>query len=130
MFYYLLNYPFHSYSLPGSPKGAKENLESILKVLPHALDLATGGSGKLVHAALGSVRENGNGTKQKDVDVLLATAVVPSIPNLVGDHQPHQHHHHQHHHSHAGGHVAPQSRTALSKDPSIAGKKISVKNYA
>ncbi|ORY03538.1 hypothetical protein K493DRAFT_311686 [Basidiobolus meristosporus CBS 931.73] len=36
-------------TLPGSPKAAIENLEAIVRGLPHALDLASGGSGKSVH---------------------------------------------------------------------------------
>lgn len=104
------------FSLPGSPKGSKENLESLLKVLPHALDLATGGSGKVVHAALGSAREIGT---QKDTEVLSATTTV-ALPNLVGESNQHQHHHHHHEHSH--GHSPPKSRTMLSQDPSVAGK--------
>ena len=41
------------FTVPGSPKGAVENVEALLKLLPHALDLASGGSGKKVHAAMG-----------------------------------------------------------------------------
>ncbi|KAK9728912.1 hypothetical protein K7432_000734 [Basidiobolus ranarum] len=36
-------------TLPGSPKAAIENLEAVIRGLPHAVDLATGGSGKSVH---------------------------------------------------------------------------------
>ncbi|KAJ3029899.1 UNVERIFIED_CONTAM: hypothetical protein HDU68_010786 [Siphonaria sp. JEL0065] len=41
-------------TLPGSPKGATENLTALLKVLPHAIDLASGGlnAGEATHAAM------------------------------------------------------------------------------
>lgn len=32
-------------NLPGSPKAAKENLETLIRVLPHALELLSGASG-------------------------------------------------------------------------------------
>ncbi|KAI6040445.1 hypothetical protein EDC04DRAFT_2894173 [Pisolithus marmoratus] len=43
-------------TLPGSTKAVRENLDSLLSncILDHALDLIKGGSGKIVHAALGS----------------------------------------------------------------------------
>ncbi|KAI6127386.1 hypothetical protein EDD16DRAFT_1702467 [Pisolithus croceorrhizus] len=43
-------------TLPGSTKAVRENLDALLSngVLDHALDLIKGGSGKAVHAALGS----------------------------------------------------------------------------
>lgn len=36
-------------TLPGSPKGAKENLEALLEVLPHALRLSSGESSRKLH---------------------------------------------------------------------------------
>lgn len=36
-------------TLPGSPKGSKENLEALLPVLPHALKLALGASSRSLH---------------------------------------------------------------------------------
>jgi gephyrin len=37
-------------TVPGSPKGAKENLEALLPILPHALKLASGESSRQLHA--------------------------------------------------------------------------------
>ncbi|KAJ3068082.1 hypothetical protein HDU98_008766 [Podochytrium sp. JEL0797] len=39
-------------TLPGSPKGATENLTALLKVIPHAVELNTGGSGETTHTAM------------------------------------------------------------------------------
>jgi gephyrin len=36
-------------TLPGSPKGAKENLEAVLKLLPHACIQARGASSRELH---------------------------------------------------------------------------------
>lgn len=37
-------------TLPGSPKGAKENLESIIKLLPHACRQAAGEDSRMMHS--------------------------------------------------------------------------------
>ena len=90
-------------TLPGSPKGALENLEALLSVLPHALDLASGGSGAQVHNAMG----------------------VPSrVKGADQQHANHQHHSCGHSHSHAHGHHAPRPRTLQSMDPSQGGKRV------
>jgi gephyrin len=80
-------------TLPGSVKAVKENMEVLLSngVVAHAIDLIKGGSGKQVHATLGTSHTPGQAS------------------NAPG------HHHHHHHHE---GHTAPQPRTLLSHDPS------------
>jgi gephyrin len=42
-------------TLPGSPKGAKENLEAVLKLLPHACIQAAGADSRPLH--VGGVKE-------------------------------------------------------------------------
>lgn len=37
-------------TVPGSPKGAKENLEAVLKLLPHACQQAVGEDSRKAHA--------------------------------------------------------------------------------
>lgn len=37
-------------TLPGSPKGAKENLEAVIKLLPHACIQAAGADSRSLHA--------------------------------------------------------------------------------
>lgn len=92
-------------TLPGSVKAVKENLEALFTagLIDHALDLVQGGSGKSVHAAIGS----SHGTPETH----------SSSGGGCGHH--HHHHHHSHAHGHGHGHRAPQSKVTgmLSHDP-------------
>ncbi|KAJ4319828.1 hypothetical protein N0V94_003698 [Neodidymelliopsis sp. IMI 364377] len=98
-------------TLPGSPKGAKENLEAIIKLLPHACIQAAGAESRPLHA--GGVHK-----LEKDAGVSSSSAAK----DAPGGH--HHHHHHGHDHSHGhGGHAAVKPHTkpeerAQSNDPS------------
>ncbi|MCJ1414032.1 hypothetical protein MMC32_000357 [Xylographa parallela] len=92
-------------TLPGSPKGATENLQSILKLLPHACLQAAGGDSRSLHS--GGVKK------------LEEEAGVTSKPS--GD--LHRRHDHSHSHSHQhGSHNVPRAHTTpadrlVSNDP-------------
>ena len=93
-------------TLPGSPKGAKENLEAVIKLLPHACQQAAGADSRSLHAG---------GVKKLEQDVGIQsglTSVIPSTPN----HQ-HHHHHHGHDHVHGHGHNGPVAHTDPSSRP-------------
>ena len=108
-------------TLPGSPKGAKENLESLLRVLPHALELAGGDSGKATHTKLATVE----GRREIEAGAVGATVPVQATAQEHHHHHAHGHSHshgHSHDHSHGThGHAMPKPRTLLSLDPSTAG---------
>lgn len=97
-------------TVPGSPKGAKENVEAILKLLPHALDLASGGSGKAVHKSMGM--------PERHLRAEQASQSSPIPVASTSSSHSHSHHHH-HHHDHSHGHSAPVPR---SMDVSKGGK--------
>lgn len=97
-------------TLPGSPKGAKENLEAVIKLLPHACLQAAGADSRNLHAG---------GVKKLEQDAGV---------NAAGHSHSHGHshpHHHGHGHGHGhGGHGAlvrhtNPNETAMSNDPSL-----------
>ena len=81
-------------TLPGSPKGAKENLEAVIKLLPHACQQAAGLDSRRLHIG---------GT-----DKLEQAAGIAN-----GSHD------HAHHHSHSHGHHHDGPKTHASADPSL-----------
>ena len=85
-------------TLPGSPKGAKENLLAVLKLLPHACQQAAGADSRTMHA--GGVKkleqEAGIGSKH-------STAA-------------HAHHHHDHSHG-PESHPVPKAHTRTEDRP-------------
>ncbi|KAL3438991.1 hypothetical protein BDV09DRAFT_159074 [Aspergillus tetrazonus] len=90
-------------TLPGSPKGAKENLEAVIKLLPHACTQAAGADSRTLHA--GGIKK------------LEAEAGVKS----ESQHDHHHRHHHEHTHSHSHshghghGHIVPRAHTTPSE---------------
>ncbi|KAJ8060489.1 hypothetical protein OCU04_010811 [Sclerotinia nivalis] len=94
-------------TLPGSPKGAKENLQSILNLLPHACLQAAGANSRALHA--GGVRK-----LEKDAGV----SSVGSSPPVHSHNHDHSHSHlHGLGHSHSHGHVMPVRHTAPDGNP-------------
>ncbi|OQO09451.1 hypothetical protein B0A48_04851 [Cryoendolithus antarcticus] len=98
-------------TLPGSPKGAVENLQSILKLLPHACQQAAGADSRTLHIG-------GTQKLEKDAGVQVASATKSGSNH---------HHHHGHGHGH-GGHAGPVAHTKpedrpISNDPSAGPTK-------
>ncbi|KAJ4351728.1 uncharacterized protein N0V89_007071 [Didymosphaeria variabile] len=90
-------------TLPGSPKGAKENLEAVLKLLPHACVQAAGAASRPLHVG--------------GVEKLENDAGVSSGSTAAGAASGHRHsHHHNHSHSH-GGHTGPKAHTKTEDRP-------------
>lgn len=76
-------------TLPGSPKGAEENLLAILSLLPHACLQAAGVDSRSLHAG---------GVKKLEEEAGI------SSPKIV-------HHHHHHDHGHGHSHAIPRVHT-------------------
>ena len=89
-------------TLPGSPKGAKENLQAVLKLLPHACMQAAGEDSRMAHVG---------GVKRLEKD-----AGVTAGGQRNGGGHDHGHSHH-HHHDHGHGHKIPKAHTAPSERP-------------
>lgn len=93
-------------TLPGSPKGAKENLQSVLKLLPHACLQAAGANSRDLHAG---------GVKKLETD-----AGVSAGGSHSGHHHSHDHSHthsHGHSHGHHHGHAMPVRHTRATENP-------------
>lgn len=98
-------------TLPGSPKGAKENLQAVIKMLPHACLQAAGADSRSLHAG---------GLKKLEKD-----AGVSSASHAHSHGHSHNHHHgHGHGHGHSHGHGAlvrhsKPDENPKSNDPSL-----------
>ena len=90
-------------TLPGSPKGAKENLVAVLKLLPHACHQAAGEDSRSAHLG---------GVKKLEQDAGVTSKASPS----------HKHEHsleqdHSHGHRHGDGHDIPKAHTRPEDQP-------------
>ena len=93
-------------TLPGSPKGAKENLLAILKLLPHACQQAAGQDSRAIHAG-------GVGKLERDAGV---SSKKTGSPYQFNRHSHSHSHSHSHGHSH-GGHAIPRAHTRPEERP-------------
>ena len=104
-------------TLPGSPKGAKENLQAIIKMLPHACVLAAGMDSRALHS--GGVKR-----LEKEAGV---SAAAHTHSHAHGPGHSHGHgHNHGHVHGHGHGPVrhetppdTPSTSRLVSNDPSL-----------
>ncbi|GJC94187.1 molybdenum cofactor synthesis domain-containing protein [Colletotrichum higginsianum] len=100
-------------TLPGSPKGAKENLQAILKTLPHACVQAAGADSRILHEGGVKKLESDAGIGP---DAAAAAAAASSPPQAHSHDHSHDHshgHNHGHSHSHASGHGHGHGHGAL-----------------
>ena len=98
-------------TLPGSPKGAKENLEAVLKLLPHACIQAAGAESRSLH--VGGVKK-----LEQDTGVFSDGDAGPSAA-VESNHDFHDgcgHSHSRGQHSGPRAHTKPEDRTH-SNDP-------------
>ncbi|KAH7189279.1 uncharacterized protein B0J16DRAFT_111624 [Fusarium flagelliforme] len=98
-------------TLPGSPKGAKENLQAIIKTLPHACIQAAGGNSRALHSG---------GVKKLEAEAGISSEnKQPSASGHgCGHHHGHSHGHgHGHNHGNLVRHTKPG--TTLSNDPTL-----------
>lgn len=101
-------------TLPGSPKGAKENLQAVIKLLPHACVQAAGADSRSIHS--GGVEK-----LEKDAGVGSASSHFHSHDQFHGHSHGHGHNHtHGHDHGHGAlvRHTKP-SDNPLSNDPRL-----------
>jgi len=98
-------------TLPGSPKGAKENLQAVLKLLPHACTQAAGENSRTAHAG-GTQRLE----KEAGVSAGTARSKEPHTHTHTHKHDHSHSHNHSHNHGH-GGHQVPKAHTSPSERP-------------
>ncbi|KAL1877845.1 hypothetical protein VTK73DRAFT_8372 [Phialemonium thermophilum] len=104
-------------TLPGSPKGARENLEAVIKTLAHACTLAAGGDSRVLHS--GGVER-----LEKEAGINSETGSSESVLSQHPHHHSHHHSHHHHQHGHNRGHGGPVrhskgEETPKSNDPNL-----------
>lgn len=103
-------------TLPGSPKGAKENLEAVLKLLPHACQQAAGADSRSLHAG---------GVKKLEQDAGVSSSASGHSHDHSHSHSRSHGHSHEHGHGHHYGpkaHTKPEDRP-MSNDPNAGASR-------
>ncbi|KAF5506043.1 Gephyrin [Colletotrichum siamense] len=111
-------------TLPGSPKGAKENLQAVLKTLPHACVQAAGADSRILHQGGVKKLEAEAGIGSQDAAAPKVQKDQPHSHSHTHDHGHSHGHDHKHGHSHGHGHGSLVRHTKpgdnpLSNDPSL-----------
>jgi gephyrin len=96
-------------TLPGSPKGAKENLQSVIKMLPHACQQAAGMDSRTLHSG-------GTDKLEKDAGLKAENAAPLPAHSHRHRHRNDSSHSHGHGHNH-GGHAMPKAHTSPEERP-------------
>jgi gephyrin len=94
-------------TLPGSPKGAKENLQSVIKMLPHACQQAAGMDSRTLHSGGTDKLEKDAGLKAENA------APLPAHSHRLRNDSSHSHGHGHNH----GGHAMPKAHTSPEERP-------------
>lgn len=102
-------------TVPGSPKGAKENLQAVLKLLPHACSQAAGEDSRTAHVGGVKKLEKDAGIEEKKSQTPVATFSAKSHTHNQDNSHSHSHSH-DHGHDH-GGHQIPKAHTDPSERP-------------
>ncbi|EAS34910.3 molybdenum cofactor synthesis domain-containing protein [Coccidioides immitis RS] len=100
-------------TLPGSPKGAKENLEAVIKLIPHACIQAAGADSRSIH-------EGGVKKLEKEAKIGHEHGHCHH-PLPIHGHSPQHDHTHAHTHGHGHGHNPPKPHT--SNDPTAGASR-------
>ncbi|KPA40981.1 molybdopterin molybdotransferase [Fusarium langsethiae] len=99
-------------TLPGSPKGAKENLQAIIKTLPHACIQAAGSNSRAIHSG---------GVKKLETEAGISSKDSQSSTTSHGCGHHHHGHSHGHGHGHSHGNLVRHTKpgSTLSNDPAL-----------
>lgn len=108
-------------TLPGSPKGAQENLDAVIKLLPHACIQASGSADSR------ALHSGGIAALERQAGVLACGRRAPGMarPESGSENLPpsaHHHHHNHHHgphHHHHHGHQTPKAHTTNTLGASV-----------
>ncbi|KAK4204916.1 putative Gephyrin [Triangularia verruculosa] len=117
-------------TLPGSPKGAKENLQAVIKTLPHACLQASGANSRALHSGGVKKLEKEAGLDSQGPSSAQAHTHAHSHAHSHTHGHSHEHdhghscHRHTHTHDHSHGHnhgnlVRLSSENPKSNDPSL-----------